>query len=186
MARQGRGRLSSIDLLPECADADIAWVSGELRANKRLQKDILREFNARIADHGLAPVSVGAFSRYSVRKAEQFRKLDEVRRISSNLVENLGVQGPDDVTMLVAQMIKGMAYNILEAGAVDTKGVMELARGVRAAVQAQRLSADHRERMQKTIDKKSEEVIEKVAKEAGLSGDRINQLRRDFLGVREK
>ena len=186
MSRQGRGRLSSIDLLPESADADIAWALTELRDNKRLQKDILREFNGRLADHGLAPISIGAFSRYSVRKAEQFRKLDEVRRISSDLVENLGVQGSEDMTMLVAEMIKSMAYQILEAGAVDSKGVMELARGVQAAVQAQRLSADHRARLEKAIAENKEEVLETVAKEAGLSDTRIKQLRRDFLGVRQK
>jgi hypothetical protein len=68
--RSGRGKLSSIEILPEVCDEDIAWVNAELKERRIPQTEILREFNARIADHGCKPISKGAFSRYSVRKAQ--------------------------------------------------------------------------------------------------------------------
>ncbi|MES2755601.1 MAG: phage protein Gp27 family protein, partial [Pseudomonadota bacterium] len=77
--REGRGRLSSIDLLPDDAEAEIIWALEELRERRQPQVAILAEFNARLADRGVAGVSKSAFSRWSIRKALQFRRLDEVR-----------------------------------------------------------------------------------------------------------
>src|SRR3546814_15932583 len=81
--QEGRGRLSSIDLLPEEAEPDIVWASEQLRLREKPAKMILAEFNARLADRGIASISKSAWGRYSVRKAIQFRKLDQVHHIRS-------------------------------------------------------------------------------------------------------
>src|SRR3546814_9118424 len=83
--QEGRGRLSSIDLLPEEAEPDIVWASEQLRLREKPAKMILAEFNARLADRGIASISKSAWGRYSVRKAIQFRKLDQVHHISGEL-----------------------------------------------------------------------------------------------------
>ncbi len=41
--REGRGRLSSIEMLPEECDEDIAWAIAELRERKMPQSEILRQ-----------------------------------------------------------------------------------------------------------------------------------------------
>ncbi|RIV82966.1 DUF3486 family protein [Aurantiacibacter xanthus] len=187
-SQRGRGRLSSIDLLPEEAEADVVWALEKLRDRKLPQTVILAEFNERLMDKGLEPISKGAFSRYAVRKAIQFRKLDEVQRISGELVTSLGSDGPDQVTVAVAEMLKLAMFQMLEEGEVDSKNIMELGRALQSAVNAQRASDEYRKQLEARVSKQIEQAADKaeeMAREAGLSPERIEQLRRDFLGVRE-
>lgn len=185
--REGRGRLSSIDLLPDEAEADIVWALEQLRERTMPQVAILDEFNARLADRGLAGVSKSAFSRWSVRKALQFRRLDEVRAITSDVVTGLGTDGADQVTVAVAEMLKAAIYEALE-GTQDPKSIMELSRALGAAVSAQKHSAEHRRRLEDQVNAQVEKAAERAgaaAQEAGLSADRVAQIRRDVLGVRQ-
>jgi hypothetical protein len=77
----GRGQLSSIDLLPEEADEAIAWANTQLRERSMPQQEILRQFNARLADLGAAPITRSAFSRHSVRLAIELRKMEASRQL---------------------------------------------------------------------------------------------------------
>lgn len=186
--REGRGRLSTIDLLPDDAEDDIVWALEQLRERKLPQNAILEEFNLRLADKGIEPISKSAWNRYAVRKAMQFRRLDDVQKISGQLVDTLGAEGPDQVTVAVAEMIKAMAFELLEDGKLDTKGVMELARALSSAVSAQRGSEEYRRRLEQRVAaqvEKAADKAEELAREAGLSSERIAQLRREFLGVRQ-
>lgn len=185
---EGRGRLSSIDLLPEEAEPDIVWALEQLRAREKPSKMILAEFNGRLADRGIAPITKSAWGRYSVRKAIQFRRLDETRLIASDLVPSLGTDGPDHVTMLISEMVKVAAFQLLE-GEVSSKGLMELSRAVATAVGAQKTSAEHRRELERRVAAQMRDAadrVEKVAREGGLSADSIAQLRREFLGIRPK
>jgi len=185
--REGRGRLSTIDMLPDEAEPDLVWAVEQLRERKMHARAILDEFNARLADRGIAPISKSAWGRYAVRKAIQFRKLDEVRRISDELVESLGADGPDQVTVAVAEMVKLAAFRLLEGGDAGAKDVNELARALNSAVNAQKTSAEHRRRIEAQIQDKlvsAADKAETLAREAGLGADRIAQMRRDVLGLR--
>jgi hypothetical protein len=185
--REGRGRLSSIDMLPDEAEPDLVWAVEQLRERKMHARAILDEFNARLADRGIGPISKSAWGRYAVRKAIQFRRLDEVRRISDELVESLGADGPDQVTVAVAEMVKLAAFRLLEGGDTGAKDVNELARALNSAVNAQKTSAEHRRRIEQQLKDKLESVADKaetLGREAGLSADRIAQMRRDVLGLR--
>lgn len=183
--RRGRGRLSSIDLLPEEAEPDVVWAAQELREGKRLQIDILAEFNSRLADRGIAPVSKSAFGRYSVRKAEQWREMDEIRRISAELTSSLGSGGSDELTLAVAAMVKKAAYKILEGGKLDPKSVMELARAVQAAASAAKMSAEHRRRLEEEYRAKLDKAVDTVTdvvRKAGVSQETMAEIHRR-LGV---
>ncbi len=185
--REGRGRLSSIDMLPDEAEPDLVWAVEQLRERKMHARAILDEFNARLADRGIAPISKSAWGRYAVRKAIQFRRLDEVRRISDELVESLGADGPDQVTVAVAEMVKLAAFRLLEGGDAGAKDVNELARALNSAVNAQKTSAEHRRRIEQQLQDKLKSVADRaetLGREAGLSADRISQMRRDVLGLR--
>ncbi len=184
--REGRGRLSSLDLLPEEAEADIIWALEQLRERTMPQNAILDEFNGRLADRGIGKVSKSAFSRWSVRKAIQFRRLDEVRAITSDVVTGLGTDGADQVTVAVAEMLKVAIYESLE-GSLGPKEIMELSRALGSAVAAQKTSADHRRKLEEqvaaTVEKAADRAADR-ASEAGLSEERVAQIRRDVLGVR--
>jgi hypothetical protein len=184
--REGRGRLSSIDLLPEDAEADIVWALEALRERAMPQTAILDEFNARLADRGIGKVSKSAFSRWSVRKALQFRRLDEVRAITADIVTGLGTDGADQVTVAVAELVKAAIYESLE-GDLGPKQIMELSRALKEVVAAQKASSEHRARLEAQVNSKVEEAAERAAsaaQEAGLSAERVAQVRRDVLGVR--
>lgn len=184
--REGRGRLSSIDLLPDDAEAEIIWALEELRERKQPQIAILDEFNARLADRGIGKVSKSAFSRWSIRKALQFRRLDEVRAITGDMVTGLGTDGSEEVTIAAAEMLKVAIFETLE-GQNDAKSLQALARALNAAVAAQKGSADHRKKLEEREQAKVTQVVDRAveaAREAGLGADVVAQIRRDVLGVR--
>jgi hypothetical protein len=185
--REGRGRLSSIDMLPDEAEADIVWALEQMRERAMPQAAILDEFNARLADRGVGKVSKSAFSRWSVRKAIQFRRLDEVRAITSDVVIGLGTDGADQVTVACAEMLKVAIYEALE-GSLDPKGIMALSRALNSAVAAQKTSTAHRKQLEERVNAVVEQAADKAstgAIEAGMSEERAADLRKKVLGVRQ-
>lgn len=183
--REGRGRLSSIDMLPEEAEPDVVWALECLRERSMPQNAILDEFNARLADRGIAKVSKSSWSRYAVRKAIQFRKLDEVQRMSGELVASLGTEGPDQVTVAVAEMLKLAAFQRLEDGEVSTKGIMELARALSSAVGAQKSSADHRRKLEQEVRERVDKAIENAGKsnESPDAQAVLKRIREEIYGI---
>lgn len=190
--RKGRGRLSSIEMLPEEADSDVAWALRELREERLPQTVILVGFNDRLVAKGLRPISKGAWSRFAVRKAIQFRRMDEVQRISGELVSQLGTDGPDQVTVMVAEMIKTAAFRMLEEEELDTKDLKELSQALKGAVGAQKESAENRRKLEADlearIDKAITEAGETIEGEAASGGlvDRaalLQRIREDVYGI---
>lgn len=182
--REGRGRLSSIDLLPDEAEPVVIWALDQLRDRKLPQNVIFAEFNERLADLGLPAISKSSWSRFAVRKAMQFRKLDEVQRMSAELVGSLGVEGPDQVTVAVAEMLKLAVFQHLE-GDVTTKGLRELSGALQAAVSAQKNSAEFRRQLQREQEaerQKQAAQVEAIGKKAGVSKETLAEINR-VLGV---
>lgn len=166
--REGRGRLSSLDLLPEDAEPDLVWALETLRERSMPQNAILNELNARLADRGIAKLSKSSFSRWAIRKAIQFRRLDEVRAITGDIIGNLGPDGADNVTMAVSEMLKAAVYERLE-GDNNPKALLELSRALSSAVAAQRASAEHRRQLQVELEARLKKTADAVA-EAGAKG----------------
>ncbi|MFZ5749084.1 MAG: phage protein Gp27 family protein [Pseudomonadota bacterium] len=184
-AAEGRGRLSSIDMLPEDAEPDILWANEQLRAREKPANAILAEFNARLADRGIGAISKSAWGRYSVRKAVQFRKHDEARRMSAELVAQLGSEGADEVTVMVAEMAKVAALEILETGKLDSKSFMELGKGLQSVVGAQKASAEHRRKLREDMLAKVDKAIDKAGAESGGADAAavLKRIREDVYGI---
>ncbi|MFN3990042.1 MAG: phage protein Gp27 family protein [Erythrobacter sp.] len=183
--RDGRGHLSSIDMLPDEAEEDIVWALEQLRERTLPQNTILMEFNERLADKQIAPISKSAWNRYAVRKAIQFRKLDEVQRIGGELVRTMDAKEPDQVTVAVAELIKVAVFEVLEGGDVTTKGIMELSRALQSAVGAQKASAEYRERLEKEVAAKLAEAAKKVgeiSERKGVSPEAMAEINRALMG----
>lgn len=177
--KEGRGRLSSIDLLPDEAEEDIVWAIEMLRERKLPQNTILFEFNERLADKGIDPISKSSWNRYAVRKAIQFRRLDEFQSIAGELTASLRTEAPDEVTVLVAEMIKLSAFERLEEGEKTTKGLMELSRALSAAVNAQKTSSEHRRKLEDEVQARLQEAADAVAemgKKDGVSEETLGKI----------
>lgn len=188
--REGRGRLSTLDMLPEAAEEDIVWALEALRQRSLPQNLILDQFNARLASRGIEPVSRSAFNRWSIRKTIQFRRLDELRTVTNDLVASLGTGDADDVTVAIAEILKASIYERVEGGELKSKEILELSRSLNSIVAAQKTSAGHRRELEERVNSQLEAAAEEVGKaekqmrEAGLSADSIAQIRRDVLGLR--
>lgn len=188
--REGRGRLSTLDMLPEAAEEDIVWALEALRQRSLPQNLILDQFNARLASRGIEPVSRSAFNRWSIRKSIQFRRLDELRTVTNDLVASLGTGDADDVTVAIAEILKASIYERVEGGELKSKEILELSRSLNSIVAAQKTSAVHRRELEERVNSQLEAAAEEVGKaekqmrEAGLSADSIAQIRRDVLGLR--
>lgn len=191
--RDGRGRLSSIDLLPDEAEEDVVWALEQLRDRKLPANTILMEFNERLAYKGIEPISKSAWNRYAVRKAIQFRRLDEGQRIAGELSSALGTDGADKMTVAIAEMLKLAVFERLEGGVQDSKALMELGRTVSAAVGAQKASAEHRRKLQEEIHSRVDKAIadagEALAGDPQLANDPtavLTKIREDIYGIFER
>lgn len=198
--REGRGRLSSIEMLPEECDQDIAWANVALREKKMPQTEILRQFNARLADRGLKGISKGAFSRWSVRVAIEMRKLDASRQIMDVVLARLEPGERSDSMIAATELLK---YRILEQVMSEDEPDPKLL--LNATLGLQRLSATAaREAEVQRRDKRdaqaeaersaaqakmaqaeadAAEKVSKIASEAGLNAERIAAIRRGVLGL---
>jgi restriction endonuclease Mrr len=142
----------------------------------------------RLADRGIAGISKSSWNRYSVRKAILFREREADNKIITDLHATLGSDMPQQVTMVVAEMLKLRVFRNLEDGEANEKALSALSRTLRNAVQAQ---IDHVELQSEehALKEKLEKVgarVETIAREAGLPADRIAEMRREFLGVKPK
>lgn len=189
--RAGRGQLSSIDLLPEDCAPHVAWANQQLALNERTAQNIWEEFNERLAEHD-QEISRSAFGRHSVRLADTTARLAETDRIVSAMGDRMAGRSSDDLTIMVSELGKTLVFEILQgagAGGIDPKGAKALAGAVLDFNRAQATSTKRRAELereaQERIDAETDKVIEAVREEAGLSDERIAQLRRDFLGVRD-
>lgn len=190
-----RGRLPSIQLLPEPCKPIVAWASAELNKGDRTQTDVYKEFVERLqaiqhefrGELEFKIPSLSMFNRHSQKLAVATDRMNGVREIVASLSEQYDPAESDQLTIIASEAIKTLVFEIYmskgESG-LDPKGAMALANALRAAAQAQSVSSARRQKVEAEFSKKAEKALDAVSKELGLPADRIAQLRRDFLGVR--
>ncbi len=194
MAR-GRGRLSGIELLPPEADEAVAWAAAELRGRDRTQLDIYGEFVGKLealmaesrGELEFAIPSFSAFNRYSIKLSTVTRRLEETREIAATISEKFDAKASDDLTLIAAEAIKTLVFEVLTAAGdagIDPKGAMQLAAALRSATQAQGVSSARRAQVEKDFAAKAEAVLDKVARERGMSAETAEAIKAKILGVR--
>ena len=185
--RKGRGRLSKIDMLPPEADEAVRWAARQLRKGKRTQIDIGAEFNEKLAMLALDPISPSSFNRHSIRMADMVRRSNQTREIAAVLTDRMEPGQSDNVTITIAEMIKSLVSELLDKGGeagFTPKEAMELANALKSSAAAEKMSSDRLAKLEAKIETAVDNTIEKVSKEAGLTAEMANQIRRDVLGVK--
>lgn len=184
--RLGRGRLSSIDLLPEEAGDDIVWACQQLAARDRPQSDILFGLNDRLEAKGLEPISRSAFNRKAMRLAAAQRRMSEARAMFEGLSSQFTAADVDDNTVILGEFIKTLIVELVDdqAGNKTPKEAMELARAFHATVAAQKISTDRRQKLEAEFKTAAVQTIETVAKRQGLTRETVDSLRAEFLGIK--
>ena len=115
--REGRGRLSSIELLPAEADEAVAWAAAELIDRTRTADDIHAEFNGKLAAIGLGPISRSAFGRYSIRQSSLARRREVTREIVAAINAKLNIKDMDELSIVLGDTLKMVVFETLERGA---------------------------------------------------------------------
>lgn len=178
----GRGRLSSIDLLPEEAQDDILWALGELNQRQRTQTDILGELNDRLAAKGLETISRSAFNRQSMKLAARSRRLAERQSIYATIAPKLTPESVSQTDLVLGEFLKTLIDELLDSADLAPKGVADLAKAFNLTVNAAKVSADHKARLMKEMAVKAETAIAQVASKNGMSSDIIAKFRAE-LGI---
>ena len=190
---RGRGRLSSIDLLPPECDGLISWAARELADRSKTQSDIYAEFMTECeklqAEHRgeleFVIPSFSAFNRYSIRLARLTRRLDQTREIVSSLAEKFDAKDSDDLTIMTAETIKSLVLHLLAEAddALDPKDAMHLASAFRQAAQAQSISTDRRRKVEADFAARVTDAVATVGKVNGMSAATLEQIKAQILGV---
>ena len=189
----GRGRLGSIDLLPEEAADDVTWAVQQLAARNRTQEDIRFEFNDRLEAKGIEGISASAFNRRAVKLAAAQNRLAESRAVFEGLAPQFTAENVDDSNIVLGELIKSMIQEVIaEDEQRDTKNVMELARAYQSTIGAMKVSSERRAKLQA-------EMREKVAKATDAAADGIvaaapgankaevlKRIREDVYGIFER
>ena len=194
--RPGRGRLSSIDLLPREVDDVVAWAADELGNRDRTQFDIYQEFVQKLEErmsefHGELEFEIPglrSFNRHALRLSRMSRMLDETREIASVLAAKFDPQKSDDMTVTTAETIKALVLYMINAakGEINlsaSKNVMELASAFRSAQQAQGVSSDRRRKAEAEFKAKVQDAVTTVAKAKGLSAETVEAIQAQVLGI---
>ena len=183
-ARDTRGRLSSLDQLPDEAQEDLIWACQQLYARQRTQADILFELNDRLAVKGVDAISKSAFNRKAIRLAASMRRMQETRQVFEALSGHLAPELIDDQTVALGEFLKQLIFDLLQPGAgdLDTKGAMELSRAFKEVVAGQKISADRRLRMEQEFANKAAKAVERIAGARGTDAATISAIKAALRG----
>ena len=194
--RPGRGRLSSIDLLPREVDDIVAWAADELGNRDRTQLDIYSEFVSRLetrmaeyrGELEFEIPGLRSFNRHAMRLARMSRMLDETREIASVLASKFDPQTSDDLTVMTAETIKALVLHMIhtaegEINLSHAGSVKMLASAFRDALQAQNVSSERRRKAEAEFKDKVDAAVSTVARTKGISADTAEAIKAKILGV---
>lgn len=189
----GRGRLNSLDLVPEEGQEDIRWAFAELNRRQRTQADILFELNDRLTAKGLEEftISKSAFGRRSVASARAASRLKLQRDIFAGIADHLTPENIDQGNVALGEFIKALIGEIVSEmeGELSPKDAMELARAFQAVVSAQKLSQERKTKADKDMAARVGEAAKeagKIARKAGLSAETVDALKAQILGIKKE
>lgn len=189
-SRTGRGRLSSLDLLPDHAEEVVQEALGDLRERRKLQKDILATLNFRLAalDPPVEPVSKSAFNRFTMRFAMQARRLTEAREAAAAMAERLEDMPEGDVGLLLGETIKALLNDALIDGMLtgESPSIPALREASDALYRLERARLDNVEaaKRRERFVQKAADAVENAVREKGLSAETVQSIRAEILGVR--
>lgn len=187
--RKGRGRPSSLDLIPE--DVRVR-LNQALRERRLTQQQILDQINMLLVDRGAPEVSRSALNRYSMQIESKGAQMREARAAADALCSGLDARGNGDLTQAVSEMVRTLAFDHLlsmQDGQVDVdvlNKVALLTQRIELAstrgIQREQLIRDE---ARKQALEDAAKAVEDAAAEAGLSGNTVRAIKSKILGVRE-
>ncbi len=191
-AQKKRGRLSSIDLLPEEAWPHVKAALAALAERKREAEDIREELNLHLSGiEGCKPISRTAFNRKSLQLAKIGADIASAREMAAVFAEKVNEMPDGDVGMLINEMCKVIIYNMTaEMSSMDmdvaAKMMKEISLSVYRLEQAGAISAKKQQSYIDRAKQEAGEAVKTVAAKKGLSSDVVNTILDQILGKPEE
>lgn len=137
------------------------------------------------------PRSHGATGRYVQRARHNMARFREAQEIAGQWVTELGEAPRGDVGVLLAEMLKTVAFNTLDqlaGGDEEVKpakpmDIMLLAKAIQSLESTAKASHERRERIEQNALKRQAAKAEKAAKARGLTDNDWAAIRAEFLGI---
>ena len=189
MARKSRrGRLSSIDLLPDEAQPYVLAAMSALKDRKREQESIREELNTHLLSLGCGPVSKSAFNRKALWLAGFGQQLIQAREVAAVLAEKLDKAPEGDVGLLLNETIKMIVYDIVMKGSLDDESAsLDMAKDAALALyrleHARKVSIVTRKKIMDDFGEKAVTAVDAVAKVKGLTAETVEAIKAKILGV---
>ncbi|MGE4298916.1 MAG: phage protein Gp27 family protein [Desulfovibrionaceae bacterium] len=188
--RKGRGRPSTIDLLPEDLRVEL---HAALREKKLTQGDIAAAMNRLLEERGLATrISKSALNRYSLAMEERSAQLREAREAADAIVAPLEQVGHTDLGRAVTEVVKSLAFDFVvkadttgEPISIDTLKSLAIVceRMEKASKTGVEREIAIREEAKRAALEKAAKVAAEVSQEAGLGQHGHDWWVEKFLGV---
>jgi Protein of unknown function (DUF3486) len=183
-----RGRLSSIDLLPEEAHPHIREAIEALNKRERPQDEIRGELNAHLLALGCEPISRSAFNRKSLALAKVGEKIRQAREMAAVFAEKLDDMPDGDVGMLINETIKVLIYDLTQNVVsldveLSAKMLKDISLALHRTEMAGKVSVQRRKQIEDHTHAKANAVVDAVAKERGLSAETAEAIKSKILGI---
>ncbi|MCF1449981.1 DUF3486 family protein [Agrobacterium vitis] len=198
---KGRGRLSSLQLLPRECSHVVQWAAEQLQDTSTSQIDIYKEFVAKLeqvqkesrGELDFKIPSFSSFNRYSINLDELTRQINEAREMASAVASTFDAEESDDLTLVATEAIKALvlASTRTKRDTIDPKGIASLAAALHKASQAQSVSSDRRRKVETDFKQKAEKVFATVSGQMDADGkpdgkEVLRKIREDIYGIFEK
>ncbi|MEQ1512966.1 MAG: phage protein Gp27 family protein [Lysobacteraceae bacterium] len=138
-------------------------------------------------------VSNGAAGRYIKNARANMARYREAQEIAGQWVAELGENPRGDVGVLLAEMLKSVAFNTLDtmAGGVDglpakpakPMDIMMLAKAIQSLEASAKQSIERRERIERAVLERQVNATEQTARDMGMGDAAWEAIRAKFLGV---
>ena len=191
---KGRGRLSWWDQLPEWAEPVRVWAYEQLQGDSLSQIEILDEVNARLRAAAWAegittdvPVaSRSSLNRLSMRLALVGRQMRDAGAMFAGLATQFDGREIDESTRVLGQYLKTLVLEIsVNGGVKNPKDLNQLSAAYFRIVSGMKISTDHRLKLEREFEEKTEATIAHVVAEGGISAERAAEIRNKVLGIRK-
>lgn len=189
MARKTRrGRLSTIDLLPDEAQPYVMAAMQALKERKREQEAIREELNNHLLSLGARPISKSAFNRKALWLAGYGEQLIQAREVAAVLAEKLDKAPEGDVGLLLNETVKMIVYDIVMQGSIDDGSAsLEMAKDAALALyrleHARKVSIVTRKKILDDFGEQAKKAVDSVAKVRGLTAETAEDIKAKILGV---
>jgi len=188
--RKGRGRLSSIEMLPDHAAEAVQEALSRLAERDMDQQSILADLNARLAglDPPVPSISKSAFNRYSMRFAAQAGKLAEAREMAAAMAERMDEMPEGDVGLMLGETVKVLINDVIMDGMLSGESpsilvLKEASNALKALEQGRLANAKTSQIKVRDFVEQAADVASTAAQANGLTSDTVAAIRSEILGV---